>query len=115
MNAAWCLPGTHATEILQRSIRDKRIPREACFGLGDVKVEMKRRMKTFSWRKDLKLNASRCFSGTHGTVWFTKETVVTSGSRVKRVLTWAMPKWTKDIVTFNEEEDEDTLVGEEPH
>ena len=43
-----------------RNFRDKRFPREACFGLGDVKVE-------------------------------------------------------KDIVTFNEEEDEDTLVGEEPH
>ena len=51
-----------------RNFRDKRFPREACFGLGDVKVEMKRRMKTFSWRKDLKLNASRCFSGTHATV-----------------------------------------------
>ena len=63
-----------------RNFRDKRFPREACFGLGDVKVEMKRRMKTFSWRKDLKLNASRCFSGTHATVRFTKETVVTSGS-----------------------------------
>ena len=46
-----------------RNIRDKRLPREACVGLGDVKVEMKRRMKTFSWRKDLKLNASQCFSG----------------------------------------------------
>ena len=33
-------------EIHQRNIRDKRLPREACFDLGDVKVEMKRRMKT---------------------------------------------------------------------
>ena len=24
---------------------------------------MKRRMKTLSWRKDLKLNAARCFTG----------------------------------------------------
>ena len=50
-------------EVHQRNIRDKRLPREACFDQGDVKVEMKRRMKTFSWRKDLKLNASQCFSG----------------------------------------------------
>ena len=28
-------------EIYQRNIRDKRLPREACFDLGDVKVEMK--------------------------------------------------------------------------
>ena len=74
-------------EILQRSIRDKRNPREAFFDLGDVKVEnvivalMKRRMKTFSWRKDLKLNATLCFTGTHVTVRFTKETFVTSGSQ----------------------------------
>ena len=43
----------------QRNIRDKWLPREACFDLGDVKV-------------------------------------------------------TKDIVTFNEEKDEDTLVEEGP-
>ena len=85
---------------------------EVCFDLGDVKVEkdsvsMKSRIKslswrkdklndvevkTLSWRKDLKLNAARCFSGTRATVRFSKETVVTSGSRVKRVLTWAMSK-----------------------
>ena len=75
---------------------------------------MKRRMKTLSWRKDLKLNAARCCTGTHATVRVTEETFVTSGSCVKRVLTWAMPKWTKYIVTFNEEEDEDTLVEEGP-
>ena len=46
-------------EIYQRSIRDKRLPREACFDLGDVKVEMKRRMKTHSWTKDFNLNAAR--------------------------------------------------------
>ena len=48
---------------------------------GDVKVEK----DPSTWRKDLKLNATRCFSGTHATVRFTKETVVTGGSRVKRV------------------------------
>ena len=26
-----------------------------------------------SWRKDLKLNAARCFSGTHATVRFAKK------------------------------------------
>ena len=58
------------SEVHQRNICDMGLPVEACFGLGDVKVEMKRRMKTFSWRKDLKLNASQCFSGAHATVRF---------------------------------------------
>ena len=56
-------------------------------------------MNTFSWRKDLKLNATRCFTGTQATVSSTQETFVQSGSRVKRVLTWA--KVEKDIVAFN--------------
>ena len=76
-----------------RNIRDKRLPREACFGLGDVKVEMKRRMKTFSWRKDL----LRCCTGTHATVRFTRQTFVTSGSRLKRALTLAMSRWRKTL------------------
>ena len=38
---------------------------------------MKRGMKTSSWRKDLKCNAAWCFTGTHATVRFTKETFVT--------------------------------------
>ena len=41
-----------------------------------------------------------------------QRTFVTSGSRVKSVLPRALTKWTKHIVTFNEEEDEDTLVEE---
>ena len=53
---------------------------------------MKRRVKTFPWRKDLKLNAARCFTRTHATVRLTEEKFVTSGSRVKRVLTWTMPE-----------------------
>ena len=89
-------------QIYQRNIRDKRIPREAFFDLGDVKVEnvlpsMKKRMKTLSWRKDLKLNAARCFTGTHANVRFTQETFVTSDSRVKRDLIWAMSKWIKTL------------------
>ena len=43
-----------------------------------------------------------------------QRTVVTSGSRVKRVLTLGDVEVEKDIVTFNEEEDEDTLVEEGP-
>ena len=58
------------------------------------------------------MNAARCFTGTHATVRLTRETVVTSGSRVKRVLTLGDVKVEKDIVTFNEKEDEDTLVEE---
>ena len=58
----------------------------------------------------LKLNAARCFAGTHATVGFTKETFVTSGSRVKRVLIWGDVKVEKDMVTFIEEEGEDILV-----
>ena len=129
-------------EFHQRNIRDKRLPREACFDLGDVKVEKdivtfneeededilveegpqiergtvfhrdacetlprrvytwamskwrKRRMKTFSWER-IQIDAARCFSGTRATVRFSKATVVTSGSRVKRVLTRAMSKWRK--------------------
>ena len=70
---------TRHCEAHPRSIRDKQIPREACFDLGDVKVEMKRRMKTVSWRKVVKLNAARCFLGMHATVRLTKETFMTSG------------------------------------
>ena len=87
----------------QKSIRDKRIPREAFFDLGDVKLRtsllpfMIWRKKTFSWRKDLKLNAARCFSGTHATMRLTEETVVTSGSCVKRVLVWAMSRRRKTL------------------
>ena len=88
-------------------------------------------MKILSWRNDLKLNAARCFSGTHATVRVTEEAVVTSGSCVKCVLTWAMSKWRetvglsmkrrmktlswrKDVKLNDVEEDEDTLVEEGP-
>ena len=66
------------------------------------------------WRKDLKLNAARCLPGTHATVRLIQKAVVTSGSRVKRVLTWVDVEVEKDIVTFNEREDEDILVEEGP-
>ena len=69
-------------------------------------------MKTFSWRKDRKLNAARCFTGTHATVRFTKETFVTSGSRVKLFFDLGDVKVENVIVTFNEEKDEYSLVEE---
>ena len=72
---------------------------------------MKRRMKTLSWRKDLKLNAARCCTRTHANVRVSKATVVTSGCRVKRVLTRAVAKWRKTL-TLSGEEDEGTLVEE---
>ena len=86
-----------------------------CFDLGDVKVE--RDIVTFNEEEDEDtlveegphLNAARCCTGTHATVRCTKETFVTSDSRVKRDLTWAMSKRRKIIVTFNEREDEDIL------
>ena len=70
---------TRHCEAHPRSIRDKQIPRDACFDLGDVKVEMKRRMKSLLWRRDLKLNAARCLPGTHATARLTQKAFVTSG------------------------------------
>ena len=94
----------------RKTFVDKRLPREACFDLGDVKVEMKRRMKTLSWRKDLKLNAAPCLPGTHATVRLTQEALVTSGSRVKRFFDLGDVKVENVIVTFHDVEKEDTLV-----
>ena len=75
---------------------------------------MKRGMKRHSWRKDLRLNAARCFSVTHTTVRFTKETLVTKRLPREACFELGGVKVEKDIVTFNEEEDEDTLVEEVP-
>ena len=100
-------------EIYRRNIRDKRLQREACLHLGDVKVEMKRIMKTLSWRKDLKLNAAWCFSGTHATVRFARNS---RDQRIPREACFDQGgcQVEKDIVTFNEEEDEDILVERGP-
>ena len=86
---------TRHCEILQRSIRDKRIPREACFDLGDVKVEnvivalMKRRMKSL---------VEEGPQIERGTV-FTRDTrhrethpKSIRDKRISRDLTWAMSK-----------------------
>ena len=109
------LRGTCHREICHRNIRDKRLSREACLHLGDVKVEMKRRMKTPSWRKYLKLKLGTVFlrDACHRVVY-------QRNSRDKRFAGEACfdlgdAEVEKDIVTVNEEEDEDTLVGEEPH
>ena len=71
-------------------------------------------MKTISWRKDLKLNATRCFSGTHATVRFTQGNI--RDKRLPREACFDLGdvEVEKDIVTFNGEEDEDTLVEVRP-
>ena len=102
----WAMSKWRKTVGLSLKSRIKSLSWRKDLKLNDVEV------KALSWRKDLKLNAALCFSGTHVTVRFTKETFVTSGCCIKCVLTWAMSKWAKHIVTINEEEDEDTLVEE---
>ena len=90
---------TSHREFHPRNIRAKRLLCEACFDQGDVKVEND--IVTFNEEEDEdilveegpQIERARCFTGTHATVRFTKEAVVTSGSRVKRVWTWAMSKW----------------------
>ena len=39
---------------------------------------VKRRKKTFAWRKNREFHAARCFSGMHATVRFAKEIFVTA-------------------------------------
>ena len=108
-------------KIRPRNSGDKRLLREACFDLGDAKVE--KDIVTFNEEEDedtLVEEGPQIERGTvslrdtcHVRFWYQKA-FVTSGSRVKRVLTWAMSKWRNDIVTFNEEKDEYTLVEEGP-
>ena len=98
------LGDTCKREILQRSIRDKRIPREAFFDLGDAKVENV--VVTFSEQEDEdtvvdvgpQIERGTVFRRTHATVRFTKEIFVTSGSREKRFLTWVMSKWRTSLL-----------------
>ena len=91
---------TRHRAIHQRNIRD-RVKRFLTWVMSKWRTSllpsMKKRMNTLSWRKDLKLNAARCFTGTHANVRFTQETFVTSDSRVKRDLTRAMSKWIKTL------------------
>ena len=80
---------------------DSRVKRALTWAMSKWRRQfrplMKRRMKTFSWRKDLKLNAPRCSSGTHASVTFTEETIETSDSRAKRALTRAMSRWRETV------------------
>ena len=102
MNAARCFTGTHVTvRFTTERVVTSGSHREACFELGGVKVE--KDIVTFNEEGDEdviveegpQIERARCCTGTHATVRFTKGTFVTSGSRVKFVLTWAMSKWRK--------------------
>ena len=70
-------------------------------------------MKRHSWRMDLRLNATRCFSVTHATESYQRNT---RDTRLPREACFDLgdAKVEKDIVTFNKEDDEDTLVEEGP-
>ena len=114
------LRGTCHCDSHQRNSRDKRLPREACFDQGVVKVG--KDIVTFIDEKDEDALVEEGPQIERGLVFLTdtcqreihQRTFVTSGSRVKRVLPWALTKWTKHIVTFNEDEDEDILVEDGP-
>ena len=71
-------------------------------------------MKTLSWRKDLKLNAARCFTGTHATVRFHPRNIRDKRFPREACFDLGDVKVENVIVTFNEEEDGDTLVEEVP-
>ena len=120
LNAARCSSGTHtvtwdfSTETFVTS--GSRVKRFLIWVMSKWRTSllpsMKKRMNTLSWRKDLKLNAARCFRGTHATVRFSRATVVTGGSRVKFAFDQGDVKVENVIVTFNEKEYEDILVEE---
>ena len=90
-------------EIYQRNIRDQRLPRAACFNQGDVKVEQD--IVTFNEEDHEHTFVEEGPQIERGTVFLRdtchreicKETVVTSGFRVKRVLTRAVAKWRKTL------------------
>ena len=109
---------TRHCEILQRSIRDKRNPREAFFDLGDVKVD--KHIVTFKEEKDEHILVEEGPQIERGTV-SPRDTrhreFHPRNIRAKRLLCEACfdqgdVKVENDIVTFNEEEDEDILVEE---
>ena len=89
--AEQCFSGTHATrEIYQRSSRDKRLPREACLDLGDVKVVKEGGPQIERGMVFLR-DTCHCF------FFFFTETLVTSDCRVKGALTRAMSKRRKPL------------------
>ena len=104
LNAARCFSGNAChREIYQRNFLDKRLPREACFDLGDVKVE--KDIVTFIEeegegilvegrpqieRATVSLR-NTCYREIH------PRNMLISDSRVKRDLIGAMSKWIKRL------------------
>ena len=90
-------------EIYQRNFLDKRLPREACFDLGDVEVE--KDIVTFNEREDEDILVEEgpqieratvslrntCYREIH------PRNMLISDSRVKRDLLGAMSKWIKRL------------------
>ena len=110
---------TYHCEIYQRNTRDTRLPREACFDLGDAKVE--KDIVTFNEEEDEDTLVEEVPQIERDTVLlrdiYHHVGVCQKNILDKRHLREACfdqvdVEVTKDIVTFNEEEDEDTLVEE---
>ena len=107
-------------EIHQRNIRDKWFPREACFVLGDVKVENV--IVAFREEEEEDTFVEEGPQIERGTVFLRGTCHCDShqrNSRDKRLPREAcfdqgVVKVGKDIVTFNDEKDEDALVEEGP-
>ena len=105
LNAARCFSGTHATrEIYQRSSRDKRFPREACFDLGDVKV-VKEGGPLFERGMVFLRDTCHC-------VFFFHRNILDKRLPREGCSDHGDVKEEKAVVTFSEEQDEDTLVAE---
>ena len=114
------LRGTCHCEISQRNIRDKRLPREACFDQGVVKVG--KDIVTFNEEEDEDYLVEGRPQIERGAL-FLRDTchreIYQRNSRDKRFAGEACfdlgdVEVEKDTVTFNEEEDEDTLVDVGP-
>ena len=111
---------TRHRAIHQRNIRDKWFPREACFVLGDVKVENV--MVAFREEEEEDTFVEEGPQIERGTVFLRGTCHCDShqrNSRDKRLPREAcfdqgVVKVGKDIVTFNDEKDEDALVEEGP-
>ena len=99
------LRGTCDRTIYQRSIRDKRIPREAFFDLGDVKVENvivtfnEKEYEDILVEEGLQIERGMVFlmDTCHCFFFFFTETLVASDCRVKGALTRAMSKRRKPL------------------
>ena len=111
---------TSHREFHPRNIRDKWLPREACFDLGDVKVE--KDIVAFNADEDEDILVEDGPQIDRGTVflWDTCHREIyqrnSRGKRFPREVCFDLVdvEVEKDIVTFNEREDEDILVEEGP-